>query len=277
MQARRQERHNTMRIGINLATRPFTDIGPILKRLRIGMSILALVAIALGFGLHALHQKAEEARARQQVVENQIVSVNHERQNAEAMMRKPENAQVLDEAQNLNQLFDVKGFSWTLAMEDLETTLPGGVQVTTLEPARDKNGNITVKLRVLGPREKDIAFVQNLEHSHHFLSPRIVGESSENSDSAGQRYTQVSASNRVNFEIQADYNPPTLDELKAADAKKELGSPKATLSRSSPLQTIRHNPTRRLPRAAGAFPMTASPIHLAREAVRCLLRGCRDE
>lgn len=208
-----------MRIGINLATRPFVDIGPILKRLRIGMGVLAAVSVALGFGLHALHQKAEEARARQQVVENQIVNVNHERQSAESMMRKPDNAKVLDEAQSLNQLFDVKGFSWTLAMEDLETTLPGGVQVTTLEPSRDKNGNITVKLRVLGPRDKDIAFVQNLEHSHHFLSPRIVGESSENSEGPGGRYAQVSASNRVNFEIQADYNPPTLDELKAADKK----------------------------------------------------------
>ncbi len=212
-----------MRIAINLATRPFTDSGPIIKQLRIAMGVLAVVAIALGFGLHELHQKAEVARARQQVVENQIVNVDHERQNAQIMMRKPENAKVLDEAQNLNQLFDAKAFSWTLAMEDLETTLPGGVQVTTLEPARDKTGHITVKLRVLGPRERDIAFVQNLEHSHHFLSPRIVGESSENSDSAGQRATQVSASNRVNFEIQADYSPPTLDELKSAKKPKSAG------------------------------------------------------
>ncbi|HWA96432.1 MAG TPA: hypothetical protein VG844_17680 [Terracidiphilus sp.] len=216
-----------MRIGINLATRPFTDIGPLIKRLRIGMGVLAVVAIALGFGLHALHRKAEEARARQQVVENQIVSVDHERQNAQAMMRKPENAQVLEEAQNLNQLFDVKAFSWTLAMEDLETTLPAGVQVTTLEPARDKTGHITVKLRVLGPRDKDIVFVQNLEHSHHFLSPRIVGESSENAEGAGQRFAQVSASNRVNFEIQADYNPPTIEELKAADLKSSKKSKSA--------------------------------------------------
>ena len=36
-------------------------------------------------------------------------------------------------------------------MEDLETVLPGGVQVTTLEPTRDKDGHITLHLRVLGP------------------------------------------------------------------------------------------------------------------------------
>ena len=46
-----------------------------------------------------------------------------------------------------------RDFSWTLAMEDLETVLPGGVQVTTLEPMRDKDGHITLHLRVLGPRD----------------------------------------------------------------------------------------------------------------------------
>ena len=36
-----------MRIGINLATRPFADLGPTLKRLRIAMGVLALAAIGL--------------------------------------------------------------------------------------------------------------------------------------------------------------------------------------------------------------------------------------
>jgi type IV pilus assembly protein PilN len=219
-----RERLNLMRIGINLATRPFADIGPLIRRLRIGMAVLAAVAIGLGFGLHALHNKAQVARQREQVVENQIARVTVERQNAQIMMRKPENSEVLEEAQNLNQLFDVKSFSWTLAMEDLETTLPAGVQVTTLEPLRDKNGHITVKLRVVGPREKEIAFVQNLEHARHFLSPRIVGESAENAEGAGQRAMPVSASNRVQFEIQADYSPPSEEELRAASSRNSAKS-----------------------------------------------------
>ena len=51
-----------MRISLNLATRPFTDLGPILKRLRIGMGVLVLAAGGLLLGLHFFHQKAEEAR-----------------------------------------------------------------------------------------------------------------------------------------------------------------------------------------------------------------------
>jgi len=53
-----------MRITLNLATRPFADLGPAIKRLRIAMAVLAVIAIGLGLGLRAFHQKADEARAR---------------------------------------------------------------------------------------------------------------------------------------------------------------------------------------------------------------------
>ena len=74
--------------------------------------------------------------------------------------------------ENLNQLFDEKAFSWTLAMEDLETVLPGGVQVTTLEPTRDKDGHITLQLRVLGPRDLSIQpGARTWNTRERFLSP----------------------------------------------------------------------------------------------------------
>jgi type IV pilus assembly protein PilN len=209
-----------MRITINLATRPFTDLGPIFKRLRIAMIVFAVLSIGLGFGLHALHSKAQAARARERAVDDQIARINNERQGYMAMMRQPDNAQVLEQAGTLNQLFDDKAFSWTLAMEDLETVLPGGVQVTTLEPIRDKEGRITLRLRVVGPRDKAVELVQNLEHSRHFLRPAIVGESSENTGGPGSPLEPVSATNKVNFDLLTEFNPATLGEkpavLKAA-------------------------------------------------------------
>jgi type IV pilus assembly protein PilN len=196
-----------MRISLNLATRPFADLGPILKRLRIAMGALALLAVALGIGLYVMDQKAKAARSRDHALDMQIARMNKERQGYQALMRQPQNAAVLAEAQNLNQLFDEKAFSWTLAMEDLETVLPSGVQVTTLEPIRDKDGHITLHLRVLGPRDRSIQLVENLEHSKRFLRPRIVGESSESEGGPNQRVEPVSATNRVNFDLLADYNP----------------------------------------------------------------------
>jgi len=208
-----------MRIGINLATRPFADLGPTLKRLRIAMGILALAAIALGFGLHMIHESADKARAHAHSLDGQIAAMNHERQGYMAMMRKPANALVLAQSESLNGLFDDKAFSWTLAMEDLETVLPGGVQVTSIEPVRDKDGRIGLHLRVLGPRDKAIELVANLEHSRRFLNPQIANETAETSGGPGQQLEPVSASNRVNFDLTAEYNPAGPEELKAQKAK----------------------------------------------------------
>ena len=68
-----------MRITLNLATRPFADLGPALKRLRIAMGALAVVAIGLGSGLHLVHQKAEQARARDHSLDGQIARITRER------------------------------------------------------------------------------------------------------------------------------------------------------------------------------------------------------
>jgi len=191
------------------------------------MAAMALAAIGLGFGVHALDTKAQEARERERAVEIRTARINQERQGYQAMMRRPENAAVLAQAENLNQLFDEKAFSWTLAMEALETVMPGGVQVTTLEPTRDKDGHITLHLRVLGPRDKAIEMVENLEHSRRFLSPRIAGESSESTGGPNQRVEPVSASSRVTFEVLADYVPPKPGERKEAKTQEHVGNESA--------------------------------------------------
>ncbi len=213
-----------MRITLNLATRPFADLGPAIKRLRIGMGVLAVVAIGLGIGLHSIHRKAEAARARDHSLDGQIARISQEREGYQALMRQPANAQLLDQAAALNKLFDEKAFSWTLAMEDLETVLPGGVQVTTLEPTRAKDGHITLHMRVIGPRDHVVELVRNLEHSRRFLLPRIVGENaSETNAGPNQHLAPVSASDRFDFDLQADYNPAGPEERKPTRKPKAAG------------------------------------------------------
>jgi type IV pilus assembly protein PilN len=205
-----------MRISVNLATRPYFDLGPALKRLRIAMAVLVVLGIALGLGLRAVHQKADEARATEASVQGQIDAINQERLGYQNRMRQPENALLLNQVAALNQLFAEKTFSWTLAMEDLETVLPGGVQVVSLEPSRDpKTGRITLKLRVIGARDRADDLVQNLEHSRHFLLPHIVSESSESTGGPNEKLEAVSASNRFNFDLLADYNSAAPVEGKA--------------------------------------------------------------
>ena len=142
-----------------------------MARFRVGFA-----AAARRFGWQVGQKKVERCACTIRT----ISVVRHEQQTYEALVQEPQNAQVLSQSAALNRIFDEKAFSWTLAMEDLETVLPGGVQVTTLEPIRDKkDGHITLRMRVVGPRDKAVELVQNLERSRHFLLPRITGESAE--------------------------------------------------------------------------------------------------
>jgi type IV pilus assembly protein PilN len=230
-----------MKITLNLATRPYADIRPALKRLRIAMAVLAVVAIGLGLGLRAFHQKAVAARATEERVQARIDAINRERQGYQNLMHQPQNALLLTQAAALNELFDEKTFSWTLAMEDLETVLPGGVQVSALEPVRDtKTGIITLKLRVVGPRDRAVDLVQNLERSRYFLHPSIVGESVESTGGPGEKLQPVSASMRVNFDLLADYNSAALAEHRArSKAVKPAAGEGEPRQSAPPLRAVR--------------------------------------
>lgn len=247
-----------MRISLNLATRPYADIGPALKRLRIAMAVLAVLAIGLGLGLRAVHQSADAARAAEQQVQNRIDGVNHERLGYQAMMQEPANAELIEQVNTLNQLFDEKTFSWTLAMEDLETVLPSGVQVTSLDPSRDTDtGRITLKLHVVGAHDRSDELVQNLEHSRHFLLPRIVGESAESTGGPGQRLEPVSAANRFTFELLADYNPAATADDSAGIKQEEARLADGPAPAAQPLPSAQAAASRVLPRRLpGRLPYT---------------------
>jgi type IV pilus assembly protein PilN len=61
-----------------------------------------------------------------------------------------------------------------------------------------------------------VELVSNLEHSRRFLLPRIVGENVASTGGAGEKLEPISASNRVDFDLLAEYNPATPGEHKAA-------------------------------------------------------------
>src|SRR6195952_4906507 len=168
-----------MRISVNLASRPFVELRPFFARLRIVMAVLAVVAIALGVALHFEHKKLLVAEQQMNTVRYQTISAQEEKQRNEAKMRQPANAAVLDRAHFLNALFLRKSFSWTAVMMDLETVLPTGVQVTAIEPSVNADGDVIIRLRVSGDRDRAVQLVRNLERSSRFLMPRLSGEATQ--------------------------------------------------------------------------------------------------
>jgi type IV pilus assembly protein PilN len=215
-----------MKITLNLASQPYIDLRSVLKRLRIIMLGLALVAIALFFLFNSEQKKAQTATARVDAMHNHVQNLERQQQSYEALMRQPQNAAVLAQSDYLNGLFRQKAFSWTATMTDLEIVLPAGVQVLSLDPAITKSGRVEIHLRVSGARDRAIQLVQNLEKSRHFANTRITGETTAQGSGQNNAVQPVSAETLVNFDILADYRPLTAGELASGKATQEQKSTK---------------------------------------------------
>lgn len=225
-----------MKITLNLASQPYIDLRSVLRRLRLLMLIFALLAIPLLFLLKSEQKKAVSATARVRAVENNVRNLEQQQQSYQALMRQPQNAAVLTQSTYLNNLFLRKAFSWTATMTDLETVLPEGVQVLSLDPAPTKSGTVEIHLRVSGARDRAIQLVENLEKSKHFASPRLAGETlAQSSAGPNAAFEPVSATSAVNFDILANYRPLSPeDEQQQPDKTPKTGQKSAKRTSHSP-------------------------------------------
>ena len=231
-----------MRISVNLASRPFVELRPLFARLRLAMGLLAVLAIGLWFGLHSLTAKARVAQARMDDLKAKTLMFQRERVANEARMHQPQNMAVLERSQFLNAVFASKSFSWTAVLMDLEKVLPAGVQVTSIEPQISKEGDVSIRLRVSGDRERTVQFVRNLETSQRFLSPRLASEQAQTQEgNRGAAVVQITTPGAVQFEILSGYNPlpakPVKEILSAKDAEGDSptsGAVKKVRPRRSP-------------------------------------------
>ncbi len=196
-----------MRISINLATKQFVELRPLFARLRLAMGLLAVLAIGLGFGLNSLSAKAKAAQAEMDALKAKTAEFQKGRQANEARMRQPQNMAVLERSQFLNAVFARKSFSWTAVMMDLEKVLPLGVQVTSIEPVITKEGDVNIRLRVSGDRDRAVQLVRNLETSARFVSPRLAGEAAKTQEGSRAAGSAPTAPGEVEFEIFSAYNP----------------------------------------------------------------------
>jgi type IV pilus assembly protein PilN len=226
-----------MRISVNLATRPFVELRPFFLRLRILMGALALVAVGLVITSHSLQKNLDRAQVRMDRLRNRTVAMQQEKLNNEKRMHQPVNAAVLDRSHFLNAVFLRKSFSWTAVMMDLETVLPVGVQVTSIEPQPTAEGDVIIRLRVSGDRDKAILLVRNLERSKRFLAPHLNSENSQAKEANGAPMLP-GVTPGVEFEILANYNPlpegQTYAKAKIAKAGSDASAENTSVGGASP-------------------------------------------
>ncbi|MBT9332802.1 PilN domain-containing protein [Paracidobacterium acidisoli] len=251
-----------MRIAVNLATRPYIELRPVYSRLRLWMLILALFGGALWFLLHSEQSQAREATARVEAVHSHVQHLEQQEQSYQALMRQPQNASILTQANFLNDLFRHKAFSWTATMTDLETVLPAGVQVQSIEPIVAPNGHVTIRMRVSGGRDRAVDLVRNLEKSKHFASPRLAAESMTAAQGIQNAVQNISANSDVSFDILADYRPLPITGDEDADQKDQ------TAPQDAPAQTEKKSGLSLTPAPAPAGPSGSRPANRPGTAAR---------
>ncbi|WP_158943981.1 PilN domain-containing protein [Granulicella sp. S190] len=214
-----------MRISVNLANRPFIELRPLFAKLRLAMVVLALLAVAFSYALHSLNAKAAVAQAQMDALKAKTQRYQHEQTVNEARMRQPQNMAVLERSRFLNDAFAEKSFSWTAVMMDLERVLPVGVQVTSIDPVITKEGDVNIRLRVSGDRDKAVQLVRNLETSQRFLSPRLASEQAQTQEGNRSASTvQLTAPGAVQFDVLSGYNPLPEKSAKSAAKEKEAAA-----------------------------------------------------
>ncbi len=199
-----------MRIAVNLASKPYVELRPVYNRLRTWILILALLGVALWYLYRSERVQAEQTQARVDAVETHVRDLQQQQQSYQTLMQQPADASILRQSSFLNGLFQRKAFSWTATMTDLETVLPSGVQVMSIDPIVAPDGHVTIRLRVTGERSRALDLIRNLEKSRHFASPRLASETLANAAGTQSGIQNVST-NAVNFDILADYRPLPLN------------------------------------------------------------------
>lgn len=137
-----------MNISINLASQPFRRDRPMLIGSAIaGVLLFALLCLLITLNLMERSQLAS-TRADIDRLDRQLRNLATEQAKYDAVLRRPENAQVLDRSVFLNSLLYRKGISWTKIFADLETILPHNVRVISIRPAVNAQNQIVLEMNV---------------------------------------------------------------------------------------------------------------------------------
>jgi hypothetical protein len=166
-----------MRLGINLATRPYEDPGEFWSRWGLAIALLAIFSLALiGWTVRSW---TNAGRDRHYIAElqNKIATQDRQRADAQAFLDMASNRSTRDQSQFLNGLIQRKAFSWTRVFEDLEQVMPPNLHVVSLRPEFNEQNEMQLYMLVAGDsRAAAVELVHRMEGSKHFQGAQLVQE-----------------------------------------------------------------------------------------------------
>jgi Tfp pilus assembly protein PilN len=169
-----------MRIPVNLASQPFRRDRAILVASGAVCVLLGVLLIFL-VSLNSLESgQAAETRKQNARLEAQMSALSVQQSREDAILRKPENAEVLERSVFLNALLYRKGISWTRIFADLEKVVPYNVRIMSIRPSVVGQNQISLDMTIGAEAPGPVVdLLKNLEssplfgavYSHSLLPP----------------------------------------------------------------------------------------------------------
>ena len=158
-----------MKIPINLASQPFRrDRAMLAASMAVSLVLVATLGALISL---IMADRAQLADVRSDVdgLNRQIRAATAEQERLDAVLRKPENAEVLETSVFLNSLLYRKGISWTRIFSDLEKTVPYNVKVLAIRPSVNSANQVMLDMTVgADSPEPVIQLYKTLEESPLF-------------------------------------------------------------------------------------------------------------
>lgn len=171
----------------NLATRPFYNE----RAVHILVAVAALIVLAITVvnlsQIVTLSRRSTELSSHMNADRAEANRLSTEAVRIRRTINKDELTVVVNAAQEANALIDQRTFSWTEFFNQIESTIPPDVMLTSVRPSF-KDGVTRVTMIVLGRQIADIdEFMEKLEATGFFEN--IVPASSEITDNGLRRAT----------------------------------------------------------------------------------------
>jgi hypothetical protein len=137
-----------MKIPINLASQPFRRDRAMLVA-SVAVSLLLVGTLGALVSL-AMTDRTQLADLRHDVsrIKAQLKIETGQQQGLDNVLRRPENAVVLETSVFINTLLYRKGISWTRILADLEKTMPARVKVLNIRPYISGKNQVTLDMLV---------------------------------------------------------------------------------------------------------------------------------
>jgi type IV pilus assembly protein PilN len=205
-----------MRININLASNPYEAAREYTRRMV--LLVAALAVLAVGLLGYILYQRSHTRDVDQQIAQarQEIAGLDAEKAKAQAILNQPQNRDVVEQSQFLNNLFARKALSWTKVFAEMEKLMPPNIHVLSMKPEFNRDNQVVLHVAVVtGARDEAVELVKRMEKSPHFSAPQVDAENTVS------EATGATAGGKIQFDIAAVYVPFADDGDTEADKKPE--------------------------------------------------------